>query len=275
MNNISINGLNQKLMQSEIVQTYLKLSSDKYRYENYNDWRLQSYNFKRFDRVDRLSILGNYIYGAAMRELHDFAGVENYYKYETFNKSANIEIRFLNYCRDINIYLRTELEGTYIECRGANFKPLSGYNRWFVKSNKPLKDFDFVAYFKQKILPNYLYKEGLFRNAQIMLNTDKKAVLKWYSEVMKQKDNTIDIDKALQNRLKKKLNIEMVDFIPYTQIVNVLNKFDRQKRRAKLYKHPSPLEMHDMYLSEHDDDDNIEGFINEFYSEYPKNAIFI
>jgi hypothetical protein len=271
----SINGVNQLLAQDQTIQMYLELSQEKYRYENH--WRHKYYPHNRGGRIDRLSPIGNWLYGAAMTRFYEIMQLPDRYCYDSTHRSANVTLFWNGYERNIRLRMCADIIGVYIECASnSDFKPISGYNRWYVRSNQSFQDLNIETYFRKNILPKYLFAEGLFRNIQLYKNLTKQDALKWYKEYMKsQKDNVIDIDKALHNRLKKKINVELQDHLPMGIIINILKTMKRSKKRAKLFKHPSSFMLHEMYSNEYDTDDDMETFIHEYYSQFPKNAVFI
>jgi hypothetical protein len=271
----SINGVNQLLAHDQTIQMYLELRKEKYRYENH--WRHRYYPHNRGGRIDRLSPIGNWLYGAAMTRFYEIMQLPDRYCYENTHRSTTVTLFWNGYERNIRLRMCADIIGIYIECASnSEFKPISGYNRWYVHSNQSFKDLNIETYFRKKILPMYLFPEGLFRNIQVYKNLTKAEALEWYKLYVKaSKDNVIDIDKALHNRMKKKLNVELQDHLSMSSILNVLKNTPRFKKRTKMYKHPSPFELHDMYSSEYDDDDNMEAFINQYYSQFPKNATFI
>jgi hypothetical protein len=271
----SINGVNQLLGQDPTIQMYLELSQDKYRYENH--WRHRYYEFNRSGRIDRLSQIGNWLYGAAMNKFYEIMQLPNEYNYESTHRGAKVTLYWNGYERNIRLRMCADIIGIYIECASnSEFKPISGYNRWYVRSNQSFQELDIETYFRKKILPNYLFAEGLFRNIQVYRNLTKQEALQWYKEYVKShKDNIIDIDKALHNRIKKKLNMELQDHLPMNVITSLLKTMKRKKVRSKLFKHPNSFMLHEMYSNEYDTEDNMETFIHEYYSQFPKNAVFI
>jgi hypothetical protein len=150
-----------------------------------------------------------------------------------------------------------------------------------MRSNKSLSELDIKEYFDKKILPKILFAPGLFRNIQIVRNCDKKAAIEFYKEyisfnrVVNTEFDEVDTNKALRQRVCKKLNILVECDKTDRELLSLLATTDRQKTRKKLFRFPSVWELSEMYANEYDDDIHLEGFVNEIENDYPKNAIFI
>ncbi len=280
MRQITINQLNGRLSNNPTINFYLSLCTDKSRYSG--DWRHKYFNYKRGERVDSLSPSGNYIYGAAQREFERLINSQ-YYNFERDHKRGNLDIEFSGYKLEFRVKAEQNIQGCFLSCE-TNFKPIGqsllAYHSHKIKSNSTFADLDIIQYLETRILPKYLFANGIFRNIQIIRNCSKAEAIQFYKDNIslfrekRQPEN--DIYKAWKQLYKRRLNIEICEDLNPKYMAALFNSYTRQKTRQKLFKQPSLFEMAEAYHSENDTEDNMEQFVNDWYGDnYPKNSIFI
>lgn len=274
----TINQINSFVERDQTINFYRELCTDEARW---NSWKNRSFDFCYFyngqKHEHRVTPAGNWIYGQAVRQLCRYRGTDDFYNYERDHRSAKTEITFNCYTLEFRLSLEIGLNGIQLIVQ-TNFKPFERYQRFAVRSNLTFETFDIADYFQKRILPKYLYAEGLFRNIQVMRNCSKKEALEFYLQFVKpakQEKEFIDTEKAWKHLFLKRLNIEIADDLSERLLPRLFNTLERQKTRRKLFKHPSPFELSDMYSSEFDTDGHEEEFLDGIYSDYPKNAMFI
>jgi hypothetical protein len=269
----TINQLNGRIASNPTIQFYESL------YEWRSDWRNRSFMFKRRDELVSLSITGNFIYGAAMREYERIAGISGY-DYHRDSKQEYWDIEGVFGKLQFQVRLQRSMNGVKMSVE-TNFNAITDVRRtvfFKVKSNKTFEELGAREYFEKRILPQYLYAPGIFRNIQIWMNCGKKEALQKYKELKENGKEPFEVDvfKAWRRLFKRRLNIQVADFFPEHYLPAIYKSYQYQNKRKILFKQPSTFELHDYYSNEHDDDENMESFVNEYFdSNFPKNAIFI
>ena len=275
----TINQINSFVQRDQTIQFYISLGTQAARW---NDYRNRSfdfcYHYEGKKHPHRVSPAGNWIYGQAWRQLCRYRGTDDFHNYERDHRRARTEYNFNHYNLQFDLSLEISLQGIILIVQ-TNFKSFERYQRFTVKSNSTFEALNIADYFRKKVLPKYLYPEGMFRNIQVMRNCSKKEALEFYLQYVKPKKDQvtayIDTEKAWKKRFLRHLNIEIADDISERFLPAIFKTTERQKIRRKLFKHPSAFSLSEMYSSDYDEDGHEEDFLNEFYSEYPKNAMFI
>lgn len=271
----TINQLNGRLRNNQTIKFYNSIGFWS------TDYRNRRFNFKRSDCVDSLSIAGNYLYGAAVRQFELAAGVKGY-DWDRDTKRCYFELSFFDRVLQFQVRCEQSMNGVNIRSIETNFKPLKNWGSAYiiVKSNSTFAEFNLEDHFKKRILPKYLFAPGKFQNIQIFYNISKKDAIEKWKEINGR--NPIDFedrDDKILTGLKRLLlirkNIWCADDVRPGKLRKVLSEFPYQKKRKKLFNHPSILEMSDRYSSQYDTDDSFEEFVDDIYNDYPKNSIFI
>lgn len=279
-----INQINAFCERNEVIQLYNWLGTDKVRYSD--NWRNRYYTFVRGGRNDRISISGNFTYGAALTEFERYINGKNDYgwNYHRDNRSEKLEYYFNGHTLYFEVQVSQSINGVWLNIRYNNFKETNNCEtmskRFLVRSNSTFADLDIKQYFEKNILSKYLFAPGLFRNIQIVFNYTKKEAIEYYKKhcAVNRAQNefeAVDSLKTLKQRVCKKLNILVECDKTEKELINLLHTTARQKTRKKLFRFPSVWELSEMYSSQYDDDENMESFVSEIESDYPKNAIFI
>lgn len=283
----TINQINGRIKNNPTINFYKSLCTEKSKWSD--EWRHKSFNFlDHHGNIRRMSPKGNYIYCAAYKEFGRMVG-----NYKPLHREAEINIRHserfeIYFCHNtlsFKLHLSQSMYGVSMQVE-TNFKPIYGGGclaKYVVRSNQTFNELDLQAYFYKHILPKYMYAEGTFRNIQIIENCSKKEALEYYRKYLSIKstyikDNTEPIDSfaALVKRIKRKLNIVVCDDISEARLYNVLKAYKRQPTLTRMYRQPSFFELSEIYSQEHDEDENIEEFVSDYFEEnYSKDAIFI
>lgn len=277
----TINQINGRVISNPTIQYYQYLSQDYIKYSD--EWRHRYFEFFLSGRQYNITPLGNFIYGAAERDFKRIIQTDTRGLYSYDNKYFAIE--FCNKRIEFQLSLRIDFRGVYLRC-DTNFKAIEQFmgNSFApikVRSNSTLAEFDLQEYFIKKILPKYLYPEGIFRNIQIIENCSKKEALEYYRKYLsinathKYEEERIDSYTAITKRLKKKLNIVACGFISEAKLLRVLKTTKTQPVTTELHPEPSFWELSDLYSQTYDEDGHEEQFINhEFEERYSKHSIF-
>jgi len=276
--NRSINQINSRIENNPTIRLYKEVSADR------DNWRNRNFMFS-YDKEIGRTITGNFIFGQALKEFHaakDGIFKTRRFSYSETNRNHYFEIESLFTGRKLQFdcklsfsiftgYIAIEIE--------SNFNPIGRFSIHKVRSNRTFENLDIEKYVRESILPEYLYPAGVFRELQVFYNQDKKQALEKYKEYrfnQKNKEEFIDTEKAWRNRLKKDKNIEPgYDFFTEEEMRKAYHSFNRQDKRKKLFKMPSPSSMLDAMDFE-DDIDSLEfAYSNYISNEYPDNAVFI
>ena len=272
----SINQINAFVQRDAVIGMYHKCGDD---YNTFTpNWRNKHFWYKFGERRSQITPCGNFLYAAASDSLKYFCGLKDY----DVRRAAHIygDDHYFTSLRITSISLYLRLTGVYIEVQTSFSKILPQFLKIRVKSSATFENFDFVKYFEERILPEYLYKEGLFRNIQLYYHLNKQDAKKWYlkhySKPHRSEPGYIDTLDSIYKRLRKKLNlvVSVYNCFNYAQLLRLL-KMERAKVKTNVLKEPSPFDLHEQYSSMYDDDEHIEEFINETFSDYPQPAIFI
>lgn len=270
----TINQINGRIHRNETIQKYFELGVDKWAHDT---WQNRSYNFIFGERKSNQSVTGTFIYGAAIKELQLLTGSDGNYNYDRDNKRMTYKVDYNNRSLYFDVIANVDINGITLVIQNTNFKPAEKFKRYLIRSNETWQNFDLNTYFENKILPEYLYAPGLFRNMQIIYGIDKKEVpakYKWMRGIFNQ-PTEIDIQKAWRQLFKKRFNVILSDCFNDTKINRMLNTFTWNKTRSKAVNSPSIMELYD-HCSSVSDTDN--GMISEFWNvinEYDKNTILI
>lgn len=272
----TINQINSFVERDQTINFYRELCTDEARWKDYRNRSFDfCYYYEGKKEPRRISPAGTWIYGQAVRQLCRYRGTDDFYNYERDHRSATEEVIFNCYTLEFRLALEIGLNGIQLIVQ-TNFKSFERYQRFMVRSNCTFESLDIADYFRKKILPKYLYAEGLFRNIQVMRNCSKKEALEFYLQFVKNPTKEfIDTEKAWKHRFLKRLNIDIADDISERILPRLFSTMERQKTRRKLFKYPSLFSLSEMYSNEFDTDGHEEEFLNEVYSEYPQNAMFV
>lgn len=275
----TINQINQWVKNNQTIQLYFDCENDQNKWVN--NWRNNSYIFDFGRGPDSRTIAGNFLFGACYTEFERFKNDKSkYYDYSRDNRHETVKFEFSGYQINIQVDLRQSFKGVFLEYSFGFNNNERVFHRSIVKSNSTFKELDIKAYFMKHEAKKLFHPEGLFRNIQILRNCTKRAALEVYqnflSKPYKKHPEYIDTKKAIAHRFTKKLNCELCDSISEKTALNLLNTMKRQKTRKKIYKHLSPFDLSDIYLSENDTEENMESWLSDYLEEnYPKNSIFI
>lgn len=272
----SINKINGAILNSASINFYNSLSAD---YDNYRyNWRNRyfTYTLPGWNEPVSLTPAGNFIFREAMRELDRIAGAKGK------TKTAKLELEYMNEpILHISINTEVNMSGVTISYN-TKFAPMkeNNFKHFKIRSNETLEALDIEKYFKEKILSKYLFAPGLFRNIQLIRNLSKTEAIQWYKTWIKaaqkpdQWEAEAQASKTLKQRLKKKLNIRLEDSFKDAYLIHLLKINNRHKRTVQLFREPSIFDMAERYSSHYDTEDNMEEFLEEEFSEFPKKAIF-
>lgn len=280
----TINQINGRLLNQPGIAEYLYQSSDKQRYNNHYKQRYFDfcYEYEGKKVMRNLSIIGNFLFCAALKEKVQVIGTPD--NYHTTNK-PEVKI-WLN-----NIYftIRTKIEftGVYMNVK-TNCKTIGTpeyyrddvYTQFKVSSNKTFEDFNQEEHFLKYLNKVYLYPAGLFREIQLHYNLTKKEVPAKYKELLQASKNAkkyeLDTNRALVKRLSKKLNIvvDQYEIIQNYKLLKLLNSEVRQPKKVKAVKAPSMFELLEDATYNYDTEDEILGYADEVLSNY-KGMILI
>jgi hypothetical protein len=277
----TINQINGRVASNQTISFYKELGLQ---YEKYNstNYRNRYFKFKlRDDASSSLTMAGNFIYSAAEIEFTRIIKDNgNVYRYDRDNRREFFELDFSGYILQFQVRISQSINGVYLSV-DTNFNPLKNHNNkhaFKIRSNETFANLDIRKYFERAILSKFLFAPGLFRNIQIMRNCSNQEAIQFYKKYCKlsvENRSEIDALKAWKQLFKRRLNIELCDNIRERAMPAIYNSTKRQKTRKKLFLYPNPLELSDMYCSEFDTDGHELEFLDSFYSDYPKNAMFI
>lgn len=290
MRNKSINQINAFCDRNQTIAHYKYFDSNQAKYANPQPWQTRYFDYQYQWRGEtykrRVTPVGNWIYGDAIRELAIYRGTDDNYNYERDTRHVHLDIDDPagSIAVSITAWLKVDIDGVWIRW-DANMKrsalsdepiiPRTDLVR--VRSNQTFEALDIEAYFTRFILSKYLYQPGLFRDIQLYLGLSKADAKKWYA-VARQRSKekaTINPEKPLLRRIRRKLNIDVKDWFTDRQLVLILKSQRRRKVRHKLFKQPSPFELLDRYHQEYDTDDHLEQFVNEELDDFGKHVIFV
>lgn len=271
----TINQINGRLAQAPAIGEYLKNSSDYERYQSGN-WRNRYFKF--FGDGHTRSINGNFIFGAAWKELRDIAQTDDWSRQDDIDMGTFKTIGF-------TLITRLHKEGLImqISTRARAMEPADHpggivHNFFKVRSNKLLADFDQVDYFKKVIFPKYFYTEGLMMELQLLHNCTKAQVREHYTDILKtwKGNNFVDTIKSLTQRLRKEKNIvvDPDEYFTVPRLLQALRSHDRYKKPTKATKAPSLWEIMEYAESESDDEDGQMEAAESYLINYEK-SIFI
>lgn len=274
----TINQLNGRLAANQTIEFYHSLNWYDKDAANRENWRNRYFKFDRYGESVSMSVSGNFIYGAAETYFKRIAGISGY-DYSRDHRQVFFEIEGITGNRlQFQVRAEQDMNGVRLVVE-TNFKPMKGENYYAyfpIRSHSTFANLEVKEYFMQRVLRKYLFAPGIFQNIQIWKNCTKKEAIEKYKEIKHIKQEEVDIWKAWRQLFKRKLNIQISDDIPETLLPSLYHSYQWQKGRKKLFKNPSVFEMHEEYSSQYDDDENMEGFVNEYFEgNYPKNAIFI
>lgn len=274
----TINQLNGRLAANQTIEFYHSLNWYDKDAVNRENWRNRYFKFDRYGESVSMSVSGNFIYGAAETYFKRIAGISGY-DYHRDHRQVFFEIEGITGNKlQFQVRAEQDMNGVRLVVE-TNFKPLKGadYYAYFkIRSHSTFAGLDVKEYFMRRVLRKYLFEPGLFRDIQIWKNCSKVEAMQVYKEIIKPKPFEVDTWKAWRRLFKRRLNIQISDDIPETLLPSLYHSYQFQKSRKKLFKQPSVFEMHEEYSSQYDDEENMEGFVNEYFEgNYPKNAIFI
>jgi hypothetical protein len=265
----SINQINGRIATDPTILHYIEVSSDAYRYSG--GYKNNYYNFirgGRVDRVDRLSISGNFIYGAARRSWALINGFpDNSFNYARETKYTCINIENIYF----NMRFKNDLTGVimYVETSHK-----SGNNKYMVKSNDTWTNFDAEKY-AQKYINTVLFAPGAWRNIQIYYNLLKSEVAEKYRKIkplceQSYKQN-IDymVSRAISKRLRK-YNVVCDCFCNTSKLIKLLGTINKKFKHRMTVQEFNPFDMLDRLSMDYDTDD---GIINAAESEIMDNNI--
>ncbi len=276
----TINQINGRLLNAQDINEYQKNGSD---YERYNtaNYKNRYFNFVFGERSANITINGTFVYCAAEKQLCDIAGLKTN-DYYTNQKSAIYKAicPSTGVTQEFNLTVKIEFSGVWLQVR-TNFKGMQGnstgygnfYSCFQVRSNYAFQELDILSYFETKILPKYMYKEGLIRSLQIIYNVSKKEVIVKYKDLARTiKNNTFEVDifAALRRRIRRKLNILVDEYsnLNNGHLTHILKNFSRQAKPTKVVKAPSIWELHEHCSQIADTDEGIMEEANNVLNEY-------
>lgn len=266
----TINQINGQLATNATIIFYFNTSNDRDNYRNRG-----FYFFPKEGRQHRRSITGNFLYGQAVTEFKRITSLPDNDYYNTY-KTGYFDIGKFQF----KVQAKIELYGTVITVE-THFKPLGweqGFKKWIVRSNKTWAEFNPVEYFKEKILPKYLYPENsLFGRLQLVYNIEKKDVSTHYKKLLKtiKQPFVVDTEKAWKQLFKKRFNILIQEYIPEIRLTHAIKTLCWEKKRRKAFNEPSPFELYDMCSSVADTDEGMEAEFWNIMNDYPKNSIML
>jgi hypothetical protein len=276
MKELSINKINGRIESSPAVNEYKKNSAD---YDKWQpNWRNKAYTFTHPQMSEgvRLTINGNFIYGAAQTEV-DRIAANRQKKYTTF-EIDNLHFRLYSWV-DINgviLQVYTNFKGLAISQSDYNH-----YTRQFkIKSNLTYTELDIKDYFINKVLPKYLHKGGIWQRLQTVFNLPKSEVKEKYIQLKaneaQEANAPIDTEKALKARLRKKLNIVVDDYVMVFDktLIKLLNTHKRQSKRTKATKAPSIMELTEYAEQNSDTDEGMFDAANEYMDDFKDCILF-
>jgi len=279
----TINQINGRLKNCQTIAEYKKNGTDAERY-NYKNYRNKSFNFLYGDRPANVSMNGNFIFGAALKSLNRICQLPD--KFDVRYRKLEVEVFGLRIIKSKHFILKAEvtMSGVFLEIE-TDFKPFraEGCTRWqpyqrvLIRSNETWEQLDIEKYFLKKVLPKFMYNEGVFRDIQLLFNINKKEAREKYIEIStKAKQNEeVDTFKSLRQQIKKRVNI-LVDqngWFRDSQLLPLL-KQPRRKKRANGIKTPSFSEVYDFACGESDTEDGMINAAENYYDQFD-NAVFI
>lgn len=255
----TINQINSWCKNNVLIDFYENLPREKEKY----------YNTSR----GAIPIFKNCIYGSIQSELNEMI-----YGKRSFCWRGNNYLKFEFYGHDINLYVDYRFTGVYLVFYSYSLREFINQRSVLIKSNSLCNSFNALEYFDKIILPKYFYTDGVLKNIQLSYNCDKKEAVRKY-KLLKAETNKVpdwwegatDINKALRNRVKKKLNIFIPDEIWATDklCLKILKDFKRCKVRQTVKK----IDLYDLLDGFDGDIDEAETLLNQNTSE--KNVIYI
>lgn len=281
----TINQINGRLLNQPAIKEYLFNSTTKQQW-NFDNYKNRSFNFVFLNHYNEprqynLSINGNFVFAAAMKELATVIKTTTDYC-NTHKKEEYLNIGEIYF----TINTKIDVNGVIMSIT-TNFKPFDEpnennsriYKTFKVKSNKTFADFNQIEYL-EKLLNRFLFPAGMFRKIQLMYNLNKTEVAAKYREILKiwrkPTKESIDTNLVLIRRIKRKLNISVdpYDIINDWKLINLLKTTKRYKRTAKAVKAPNMFQLLEDATSQFDNEDEIMEYANEYLNEY-QNTILI
>lgn len=274
MNTPTINQINGRIAGNSTIQYFLQLNAERESYAipySQRNYRSREYNFcsHREDGtkdIRRVSITGNFLFIAALKELRRITGASHKFDGPA-TRYGSFELSFNDKCyASFNVRLVCSVyHGVCIEVESYNSNVIK-FERHQVRSNATFAALDYIAYFEKYILSRYYFAPGLFRNIQLVYNLQKSEVAAKYKAIFKtwnerSQEDTEDLQyKAIVRRLLKRKNLNAIDsFIPLNSMIHVLNSpaYPRQKKRRELQPMPNPFLLLEQLSNDYDDEDQI------------------
>lgn len=268
-------------------QTLLYYKRENYKHYNvaipYNHYCHRDFQFRHGGYRWRCSPLGTFIYDQAKKYLYDYCGL----KEKRSNESSPL-IRRVSYTLPDDAAwewtLRIEINfwGVWFTAESWHARFTPEHIKIKLRSNQSFEEFDLVGYFEREILPKYLYKEGFFRELQLIHNWKKKEAQDAHREawaniiaaMKKPQRETHDVYKAVYRHLRRKWNIDVQDFDAFSvtlkELLNLKRKYTPFKHRMILHTFPSFD-----YFETDGDIDEVETEFWEVMNSYPPNTLFV
>jgi hypothetical protein len=212
----SPHAINQFVDGNQTIQLYLKLSDD-YQHRRYAPRMDKYFKFILDGRSEELTVLGNFIYGAARRYLERYLNgqKEDFYVHPEFTVSSpQCEL-------ELNLYtiVHIGLTGVWCKIEHCPFWKLKDayYPRFRINTHKPLDETEVLNITKAAV-ESWLYPQGFLRDIQIHHQCPKSEVKHLYqlfyryTQTMREAlgYDTEVCYKAILRRLRRKYNINLV-----------------------------------------------------------------
>lgn len=194
---MNIHAINQFCKRNQTIQKYLKLSHDCSRFDSPEFWKCQKSPLHGTG-----SMLGTYIYSAAMKELRMYVGTTTSKYLTTVNDTLGT----------IQYWVHINLEGIKIMI----YNPFGGEYIYFYPRSGSLDNTEKIV--NDYIEKNLLHPPGLFRDIQSVKLYNKADAILFYKKYMSKAwrrawyvdQNTIE--KSILRYLRKHRNINLVHY---------------------------------------------------------------
>jgi hypothetical protein len=278
----TINQVNGRIERDQVINWYFENSRNKAIFSD--NWRQRSWSYNRGGRIDRLTPVGNWIYGAAERRAGEIMGLskERGYDYHRDHRHEKVEIQGQMGTRVVfGLTLERGLQGVWLRVgkginynwrdEGVYFGGMEG-GQFMVKvrSNETFEGLDVSGYFYRHILKRWMYPAGLFRDIQILLNCSKREALEWYKKSRKAEGEPVDKVKAWKQLIKRDKNVVIEDPEMFTvkELQAIYEKLPKYVRRRKACKGPNIFDLVDEATMYADTDEGVEGYAMEELRQY-------
>jgi len=230
-------AINQFVDGNQTIELYRKLSEDYNRYK-FSPRVHKSYNFKVRGAPVSLTVLGNFIYGSAVRYLRRYLNGQR----ESFHENHDIEVCSPSHWQQLQLYtiIRVDITGVWCHIHGCPFSAKGGPFIFRVNTHQPL-DSNQVLKITKSAVESLLYPQGFLRDIQLSKRCPKADVKQWYKLLRTNNGRIRDATgydytkchRAMLRRLRKKYNILLTNSHPDNMQVDYKNAI-RTGRNRKL-----------------------------------------